>query len=703
VKRATAAPILSAIVLALTSANAAANRTELVSVGPGGANATGAGFLAASKDGTKVLFSTVDPLVPEDADGTCFKGYDYYYNEIYGPCTDLYLRDLQAGTTTLVSTGPTGGTGHFDVEQDALMSQDGTRVFFATSERLTSDDTDTYADVYERDVGTGTTKRVSTGPTGGQGPFDARVARVTPDGSRIFFTTSERLTSNDPDDSRDAYLRLNGNTILVSTGPVAGNSSGGAQYPSTLDAGVGPISEDGKLALFGSRQQQTADDTDDCSAAIVPGPCTDIYERDITFATTKLLTTGPTATNGAYNILFGGTTPDLSHVYFSTAEPLTADDTDTGCPFHDGLGEVECIDVFERFNDQTRLISTGPRNTNSREDALFAGVTPDASHVFFTTKEQLVDADNDSAVDVYDRSGNTTTLISGSATVPAADQGAAFAGSSPDGGRVVIGSSDRLSPADTDTYFDWFARRPDGTFELLSIGPTGGNGPYHAHAGLVNEDATRFFFLTDEKLVAADPDQTQDIYERFNGTTTLISRGSTGASARRADVVYAPNRGGIADGGRRLFFYADGQLEPQDTDNTSDIYASIEDPNEPPLCDTVAPSETRLWPANGKLRQVDLSGATDPEGSAVSLRVIGVTQDEPVGRTADATGPPQSATVRLRAERDPKGDGRVYRIAFEASDADGATCRGTATVGVPRKHNQPAVDSAPPSYDSFGR
>ena len=36
--------------------------------------------------------------------------------------------------------------------------------------------------------------------------------------------------------------------------------------------------------------------------------------------------------------------------------------------------------------------------------------------------------------------------------------------------------------------------------------------------------------------------------------------------------------------------------------------------------------------------------------------------------------------------RDPKGDGRVYEIAFEATDEHGATCTGEATVTVPR-HN----------------
>jgi hypothetical protein len=58
--------------------------------------------------------------------------------------------------------------------------------------------------------------------------------------------------------------------------------------------------------------------------------------------------------------------------------------------------------------------------------------------------------------------------------------------------------------------------------------------------------------------------------------------------------------------------------------------------------------------------------------------------------------------VRLRGERSGRGDGRVYRIHFTATDPQGASCSGTVTVGVPHdKGSGPAIDSAPPSYNSF--
>ena len=59
--------------------------------------------------------------------------------------------------------------------------------------------------------------------------------------------------------------------------------------------------------------------------------------------------------------------------------------------------------------------------------------------------------------------------------------------------------------------------------------------------------------------------------------------------------------------------------------------------------------------------------------------------------------------MELRAERDIRGDGRVYRIAFEATDAQGESCTGEVRVDVRRHKNRAAVDSAPPEFDSLRR
>jgi hypothetical protein len=115
----------------------------------------------------------------------------------------------------------------------------------------------------------------------------------------------------------------------------------------------------------------------------------------------------------------------------------------------------------------------------------------------------------------------------------------------------------------------------------------------------------------------------------------------------------------------------------------------------------VTATPSTLWPTNHKLVNVGLAGATDPDGDQVTLTITGVTQDEPTGRKPDVVLGPASNEVSLRATHSGHGDGRVYRIAFKATDGRGGECSGTATVGVPRRKNRPAVDSAPPGYRSL--
>jgi Tol biopolymer transport system component len=123
-------------------------------------------------------------------------------------------------------------------------------------------------------------------------------------------------------------------------------------------------------------------------------------------------------------------------------------------------------------------------------------------------------------------------------------------------------------------------------------------------------------------------------------------------------------------------------------------------PNQPPVCTSAAATPSSL--SRHGFQTVTLAGATDPDGDAVTIAIDGVTQDEPVGRRPDARTGTNSSQVDLRGLRWNKGDGRVYRIAFTASDGTD-DCTGVATVEVRRKKKQPAADSAPPSYDSFGQ
>jgi hypothetical protein len=95
-------------------------------------------------------------------------------------------------------------------------SEDGSRVFFATEEKLVTADTDAADDIYERS--SGSTKLISAGQVNGNGAIPSVFARVSVDGSRVFFQTSEQLVTEDTDGNNDVYERAAGVTRLITPG-----------------------------------------------------------------------------------------------------------------------------------------------------------------------------------------------------------------------------------------------------------------------------------------------------------------------------------------------------------------------------------------------------------------------------------------------------------------------------------------------------
>jgi hypothetical protein len=118
--------------------------------------------------------------------------------------------------------------------------------------------------------------------------------------------------------------------------------------------------------------------------------------------------------------------------------------------------------------------------------------------------------------------------------------------------------------------------------------------------------------------------------------------------------------------------------------------------NNPPVCSQASPSVARLWPPNHKLATITIQGVTDPDNDPVTLRVTGITQDEPVNGLGDGDTSPDgfgvgTAQAQVRKERSGTGNGRVYAIAFTAEDGKGGSCTGTVTVGVPHDQGQGAI------------
>lgn len=128
--------------------------------------------------------------------------------------------------------------------------------------------------------------------------------------------------------------------------------------------------------------------------------------------------------------------------------------------------------------------------------------------------------------------------------------------------------------------------------------------------------------------------------------------------------------------------------------------------NQAPVCDAATASPASLWPPNHKFASISVTGVTDPDDDPTTITIDSIFQDEPVrgkgsGRTAPDGQGVGTSVAQVRAEREGKGDGRVYHISFSADDGQGGMCSGEVLVGVPhdRGPNGGPIDGGP-LYDS---
>jgi hypothetical protein len=439
---------------------------------------------------------------------------------------DLYRR-VSAGGSTIA------GNGAFPVNI-AGASTDGKRVFFTSAEQLTTNDDDSQSDVFMRLSGVTTLQ--SVGEINGNGPFGATFAGASADGSRVFFQTSEKLLSTDTDSVIDVYQRSASVTTRVSTGATTGNGNAPAVFRG--------MSSDGTRVFFTTDEQLVSADTDHSQ---------DIYERS--GGTTTLTSAGQINGNGALDPAFVGASADGVRVWFSTTEKLVPTDTDSQS------------DVYQRSGGQTFLISRGAINGSGNFAATFRGASSDGSRVFYSTSEQLVSADTDSQQDIYEFSpGGVITRISAGAINGNGPQAAAFTHASTDGTRVLFETAEKLVSADTDSSIDVY-QRSAGVTSRISVGAINGNGAMNAGFRGASADESLVFFVTTEKLVAADTDAQLDVYERFVGVTKLVSVGKiNGNGAFTAQFL------GTDAYGQHVFFATTEQLVSGDDDAFTDIY-----------------------------------------------------------------------------------------------------------------------------------
>ena len=184
-----------------------------------------------STDGAYVVFvSSGNNLVPSGAFGT-----------------HVYWRDLASGSNELVSMDSSGVPGD-GVSGAPAISDNGVVVFESLATNLVPGDTNGVSDVFVRDMPAGTTTRASVSSVGVEGNNYSVEADVSADGSRVAFTT--RATNLTPNlfghDTVLLHDRTTGQTTIVSVDLTGTSAATWFSYDPSISA-------DGNRIAFHSR------------------------------------------------------------------------------------------------------------------------------------------------------------------------------------------------------------------------------------------------------------------------------------------------------------------------------------------------------------------------------------------------------------------------------------------------------------------
>ncbi|HVE62794.1 MAG TPA: hypothetical protein VNB94_03180 [Mycobacteriales bacterium] len=198
--------------------------------------------------------------------------------------TDVFLRNLGRGTTERVSVGSAGLEANGD---SATVSDDGRYVAFRSSAAsLGVDSAYGGSQIFRLDRATDTTIAVSVDPEGALGDGFSGDPVITPDGSAVVFESSATnlVGEGDTGGFTDIFLRTidPGNTERVSVAAEGGEAVGDSFRPD--------ISDDGRFVAFASQAVNLA--------ASDSGRDTDVFLRDRQLGTTEHITVVPTATPG---------------------------------------------------------------------------------------------------------------------------------------------------------------------------------------------------------------------------------------------------------------------------------------------------------------------------------------------------------------------------------------------------------------------
>ena len=214
-------------------------RASVTSTGEQASNSSGSPAISA--DGRLVAFESSAPLVAGEPD-------DF--------ANDIYLRDVQAGTTVGIGTSGSESVGHSGAP---TITPDGRFVAFQSwdDSLVAGDDNNSY-DVFVFDRATGALERVSVSTAGVQGNDWSQAPAISDDGRFVAFQSfADNLVAGDTNFDYDVFVRDRQAATTVRASVRTDGSEGGLSLASFLPT----MSADGTVVAFTSEADLVPQDS----------------------------------------------------------------------------------------------------------------------------------------------------------------------------------------------------------------------------------------------------------------------------------------------------------------------------------------------------------------------------------------------------------------------------------------------------------
>jgi len=339
---------------------------------------------ALSLDGRFVaIFAYATNLVPGDTNGK----------------PDIFVRDVQAGTTVRASLGA-GGVESDGASRYPSISRDGRFVAFESQgTNLVPSDANGARDVFVRDLVAGTTVRASESAAGVEGDGDSLDASISPDGRFVAFeSVATNLVPGDGNGASDVFVKdlQTGAIVRVSVDSSGNEGNGPSHDPWLSDLGLA-------VSFTSEASNLVAGDGNGYE---------DLFVHDLVAGTTQrasVSTSGTQAHTGAYD---GTLSADGRYVaFFSLASNLVPSDTNSR------------VDIFVRdlVAGTTERVSVGSLGQQGDGDCFYPAISPGGRYVAFDSwSENLVVGDANLVRDIFlhDRYSPFRPFCAGDGSLP---------------------------------------------------------------------------------------------------------------------------------------------------------------------------------------------------------------------------------------------------------------------------------------------